>query len=56
MNKPVVYFIAAIVALSLLAMATPLLVALSNALVPLVVVGGIAVVAVRLVFFHTRRW
>jgi hypothetical protein len=33
----------------------PTLIALSNALVPLVVVGGIVAVVLRLVFFHTRH-
>jgi hypothetical protein len=34
----------------------PMLVALLHAAVPLVIVGGIVAVVVRLVFFHTRRW
>jgi hypothetical protein len=32
------------------------LVALAQALVPLVIVGGIVAAVLRLVFFHTRRW
>jgi hypothetical protein len=48
--------ITAIVALVLLAATAPLIVALSRALLPLVVVVGVVVVAVRLVFFHTRGW
>ncbi len=34
----------------------PSLIALAHALVPLVIVGGIVAVVLRLVFFHTRRW
>jgi hypothetical protein len=44
------------IALLLLATAAPLLIRLSQALMPLVIVAAIAVVVVRLVFFHTRRW
>lgn len=43
-------------ALLLVAAVTPSLVSLSHALVPLVVVGGVVAVVLRLVFFHTRRW
>lgn len=46
----------AFVALVLLAAMAPLLIELSRALLPLVVVGGVVVVVVRLVFFHTRKW
>ena len=56
MSKPVVYLIVAIVALSVLVSAGPTLVALAHAAVPLVIVGGVVAVAVRLVFFHTRKW
>jgi hypothetical protein len=45
-----------IFALAVLVAAGPTLVALAHALVPLVIVGGIVVVLLRLVFFHTRRW
>jgi uncharacterized membrane protein len=45
-----------LIGLVLLAATAPMLVVLSHALVPLLVVLGIVVVAVRLVFFHTRRW
>jgi hypothetical protein len=34
----------------------PMLIALSSALLPLIIVVSVAVVVVRLVFFHTRRW
>jgi hypothetical protein len=56
MNKPTAYLIAAIVALSVLVSAGPTLVALANAAVPLVIAVGVVAVALRLVFFHTRRW
>ncbi len=56
MNKPVVFLVVAIVALAVLVSAGPTLVALTNAAVPLVIVVGVVVVALRLVFFHTRRW
>lgn len=43
-------------ALLLVAAVAPSLIAVSNALVPLVIVLAIAAVVVRLVFFHTRNW
>lgn len=46
----------AILVLVLLAATAPLLIELSRALVPLVVVLAVAAIALRLVFFHTRRW
>jgi hypothetical protein len=48
--------ITSIMTLVLLAATAPLLIRLSQALLPLVVVLAIAAIAVRLVFFHTRRW
>lgn len=45
-----------LVVLVLLAATAPLLVALSRALLPLVLVVGVVVVVVRLVFFHTRNF
>jgi len=45
-----------IIALVLLAAIAPLLIELSRALLPLVVVVGLGVIVLRLVFFHTRRW
>lgn len=45
-----------VVALAVLVSAGPTLVALAQAFVPLVIVGGIVAVVLRLVFFHTRRW
>jgi len=46
----------AVIALVVLAAISPLLIELSRALLPLVVVLAIAVIAVRLVFVHSRRW
>jgi hypothetical protein len=48
--------VTAVVALVVVAALAPTLIALSSALVPLIVVVAIAGVALRLVFFHTRRW
>jgi predicted tellurium resistance membrane protein TerC len=55
-NRLPTYLVAGVVALLLLAAAAPLLVRLSQALVPLVIAVGVVVVAVRLVFFHTRNF
>ncbi|HET7052974.1 MAG TPA: hypothetical protein VFI09_03540 [Solirubrobacterales bacterium] len=55
MNKPMMLLIIAIVTLSVLVSAGPTLVALAHAAVPLVIVGGIVAVVLRLVFFHTRH-
>jgi hypothetical protein len=46
----------AIVCLVALAAVAPALIALSGALLPLIIVLAIAIVGVRLAFFHTRRW
>jgi hydrogenase-4 membrane subunit HyfE len=56
MKTPGGFLFGAFVALVLLAAAAPLLIELSHALLPLVLVVGVVVVAVRLVFFHTQRW
>lgn len=56
MKPPGNLLITAVVALILLAAAAPLLIALSRALLPLVLVAGVVAVVLRLVFFHTRRW
>ena len=45
-----------VLALLAIAMVAPTLISLSHALVPVLIVGALAVIAVRLVFFHTRRW
>lgn len=50
------WLVTSVIALVLLAAAAPLLIELSCALLPLVIVLGVAVVVVRLVFFHTRNW
>ncbi len=42
--------------LMIVAALAPSLIALSHALVPLVAVGGVVAVILRLVFFHTRKW
>jgi hypothetical protein len=47
---------AVVVALLAIATVAPVLIALSHALVPVLIVGAVAVIAVRLAFFHTRRW
>jgi low affinity Fe/Cu permease len=56
MKSPSGLVVTLVMALVLLAATAPLLVRLSQALVPLVIVVGVAAVVVRLVFFHTRRW
>lgn len=50
------YFFPIMVALLVLAAVAPALIDLSHALVSVLIVGAIAVIAIRLVFFHTRRW
>jgi hypothetical protein len=50
------YFFSVVVALVVLAAVTPTLINLSHALVPVLIVGAIVVIAIRLVFFHTRRF
>jgi hypothetical protein len=56
MKPPGGWLIIGIVALVLLAAVAPLLIELSRALLPLAIVLAVAVVVVRLVFFHTRNW
>jgi hypothetical protein len=55
-KSPTGLLVAAIVLLCFLVSAGPTLVALLDAAVPLVIVGGIVVAVLRLVFFHTRKW
>jgi hypothetical protein len=50
------WLLAGVVGLLALAAVTPTLIALVGALLPLIVVAAVAVLALRLVFFHTRRW
>jgi hypothetical protein len=47
---------AVVIALLAVAMVAPILISLSHAVIPVVIVAALAVIAVRLVFFHTRRW
>lgn len=54
--KPMTFLIVAIVTLSVLVSAGPTLVAVMNAAIPLIAVGGVVAVILRLVFFHTRKW
>lgn len=44
------------VALVAVALAAPAVIRVSHALVPVLIVGAVAVIAVRLAWFHTRRW
>jgi hypothetical protein len=55
-TRPITLLIVAILALSVLVSAGPALTALVQAAVPLVIVGGVVAVLVRVVFVHTRRW
>lgn len=50
------FALALAVALLVGAAVAPSLIALSNALMPFVLGGGVVVLVLRLVFFHTRRW
>lgn len=45
-----------VLGLLVLAAVAPSLIALSSALLPVVIAVAIALIACRLVFFHTRRW
>jgi hypothetical protein len=55
-KSPASLIVAAIGGLLMVAALTPALIALSSALVPLVLVVAIAAAVLRLVWFHTRRW
>ena len=44
-----------VVGLLVISTLAPSLIALSHALVPLIVVGGVVAIILRLVFFHTRH-
>lgn len=50
------YLLALIVGLLALAAVAPTIAALASALLPLIVVGAVALVLLRLAFFHRRRW
>jgi hypothetical protein len=56
MNKATAWLIAAVVGLAVLTAAGPTLVELAHAAVPLVIAVGVVAVALRLVYFHTRKW
>ena len=56
MKSPTTVIVIAAVGLMIVAALAPSLIALSQALVPLIVVGGVVAIIVRLVFFHTRKW
>jgi predicted membrane channel-forming protein YqfA (hemolysin III family) len=56
MKSPANLIVFAVGGLMVVAALAPQLIALSHALVPLVVAAGVVVIVVRLVFFHTRRW
>ncbi len=55
MNRLRALLIAAIVGLMLLTAAAPLLLELSNAVIPAVVAIGVVVALLRLVWFYTNR-
>jgi hypothetical protein len=56
MKSPGSLVLTCLIALVIISAAAPLLISLSHALLPLVIVLAVAIVAVRLAFFHTRRW
>jgi hypothetical protein len=56
MHHLTTYLIVGIVALIFLAAVGPTLSDLAHAAVPFIVAVGVVAIAVRLVFFHTRRW
>lgn len=53
-KNPAGWLVTAVVLLVVLAAFAPTLIALGHALLPLVIVLTIAVIVLRLVFFHTR--
>lgn len=56
MKSPGGLVLICLIALVTLSAAAPLLIRLSHALLPLVIVLAVAVIAVRLAWFHTRRF
>lgn len=54
-KSPTTLIITAVAALLLVAAAAGPLIALSHALLPVIVAVGIVVAVLRLVFFHTRK-
>ena len=55
-QKPSSWLASTVILLVLLAALAPVLITLAGALLPLVLVVTFAVVLIRLVFFHTRRF
>jgi hypothetical protein len=55
-KSPTTVIVAAAAGLMVIASLAPKLIALSDALVPLIAVVGVVVIVLRLVLFHTRRW
>jgi hypothetical protein len=53
-SPPKLFWVVAVILI--VVAATPTLVVLFNAGLPFIVVLTVAVIAVRLVWFHTRRW
>lgn len=56
MKSPATLVVTIAAVLMIVAALSPSLIALSHALVPLVVAVGVVGAILRLVFFHTRRW
>lgn len=56
MKSPLPLILTIIASLMIVSALSPSLIALSHALVPLVIAAGVVIAILRLVFFHTRRW
>lgn len=56
MNKLTTFLVVSMAALAVLASVGPTLVALSHALVPLIIAAGLVAAVLRLVYYHTRKW
>lgn len=55
-HKPINLLLLVVVAWVVLVSAGPMLVALIEAAIPLVIAAGVVAVVLRLVLFHTRKW
>jgi hypothetical protein len=55
-KSPTTLIVTAVAALLIVSALAPPLISLSHAVVPLVIAVGILAIALRLVFFHTRKW
>jgi hypothetical protein len=55
-KSPTTMIVAGVAGLVVVAALTPQLVALADALLPLIVIGAVAIAGLRLLFFHTRKW